>query len=192
MKIERQSNPLASLFRPPEKSPVPDTGPIEIRLVRTSFFTRWPCSVCLGYTEKEEVLAEGPGGLRVCETCLKRGDIDGHLEQSAVALEQEARNTRALIGRLKVPTFAEWQHAGDCCEAEARGCTVEEARADRIKREEKWLGAHLYHELNALGPDEKAHAFEKLSEAEMKAYEDYREARDKHAAERENEEPIPF
>src|SRR5262245_48950523 len=100
-------NPLATIFHQRDERPVPATGPIEIRLVESSFLTRWPCSVCGGTTEKVEVLAEGPGGLRVCEGCLKCGDIDKELEQYAQRLAQEAAATRALIGRLKVPTYAQ-------------------------------------------------------------------------------------
>jgi hypothetical protein len=120
------------------QGPIPETGEIKIKLVRTNVFTRWPCSVCLGCTEKVEVLAEGPGGLRVCERCLKCGDIDGHLEQRAAALEQDAKETRALIGRLKVPTYDEWLHATDCCNADFAGCSVAKARADRLKEEKDW------------------------------------------------------
>ena len=94
--------------------------PISVDLVETNFFTRWPCTVCGGYTEKVAILAEGTQRLsddgecrtvRVCETCLEGGDglgIDDRLDLHARALKGEAALIRSLIGRLKVPTFAEW------------------------------------------------------------------------------------
>ena len=88
------------------------------------------------------MLAEGPGGLRVCERCLQRGDIDGHLEQRALALEEQAKKARALIGRLRVPTYDQWRRAMDWCEADFFGCTVEELRAKRAEYEANhWLAA---------------------------------------------------
>ena len=96
------------------------TEPISVELVETNFFTRYPCTVCGGRTEKVGILAEGTQRLsddgdyrtvRVCETCLEGGDglgIDARLDLHARALEGEAGLVRSLIGRLKVPTFAEW------------------------------------------------------------------------------------
>ena len=93
---------------------------IEIKLRETNFFTRWPCTICGGCTEKVAILAEGTLQLsddgecmtvRVCETCLEGGDglgIDARLDLHAQALEAEAALVRSMIGRLKVPTFAEW------------------------------------------------------------------------------------
>ena len=95
---------------------------IKISLTRTNFLTRWHCHVCGGRTEKDEVLAEGRQDLpnneyrivRVCDQCLRGADglsIDKRLESYARWLEAEADFTRALIGRLEVPTFAEWEAA---------------------------------------------------------------------------------
>ena len=95
------------------------TKTITIELVQTNFFTRHPCTVCGGCTEKVAILAEGKGHffddtssiIRVCETCLceqESGGIDASLDLRARALEAEAERLRDLIGRLKVPTFAEW------------------------------------------------------------------------------------
>ncbi len=90
---------------------------ITINLVDTNFFTRYPCTVCGGCTDKVGILAEGIQPLsddgeyrkiRVCERCLEAGDIDSQLEQHARQLEAEAGLLREMIGRLKVPTFAEW------------------------------------------------------------------------------------
>ncbi len=90
------------------------TEPIAIELVRTSFFTRWPCTVCGGCTEKVGILAEAQdehGTIRVCEICLEKGGIDERLEERAGDLEFQAGLIRKLIGRLKAPTFAEWMTA---------------------------------------------------------------------------------
>ncbi len=96
------------------------TEPISIEMVETNFFTRWPCTVCGGCTEKVAILAEGTQQfsddgevrtVRVCETCLEGGDglgIDARLELRARGLKGQAALTRSLIGRLNVPTFAEW------------------------------------------------------------------------------------
>jgi hypothetical protein len=81
---------------------------IEIKLTITRMLTRWPCHVCGGCTEKVSVLAESECGLRVCEQCLEAGDIDARLEAYAASLERCAAETRALIGRLRVPSFAEY------------------------------------------------------------------------------------
>jgi hypothetical protein len=51
-------------------SDIPTTGPIKVDLVWSGFYTRYPCHVCGGCTDKVAVLAEGPGNLRVCETCI--------------------------------------------------------------------------------------------------------------------------
>lgn len=103
------------------------TDNIKIELTETNFLTRWPCHVCGGTTEKDSVLAEGeqdmpsdglPGRkyrtVRVCHECL-RGDgglsIDQRLENFALRLEAEAALTRAMIGKLQVPSYAEWEAA---------------------------------------------------------------------------------
>ena len=125
---------------------------IEIKLRETNFFTRYPCTVCGGRTEKVGILAEGTQQLsddgetrivRVCETCLEGCDgeslppgfgIDYRLDLRARQLEAEAALVRNLIGQLKVPTFAEW------CKAE-RGYEVravmETTRTSRDEAESK-------------------------------------------------------
>ena len=104
------------------------TDTIKISLTRTNFLTRWHCHVCGGRTEKDEVLAEGkqnlgPGNdgtvrnyrtIRVCDECLKGAEgvsIDQRLENFARVLDTEANLTRAMIGRLQVPSYAEWKAA---------------------------------------------------------------------------------
>jgi hypothetical protein len=91
------------------------TEKIVFRLVRTNVFTRWPCHICGGETEKVPILCESGGetkvGLRICERCLSCRDFDAHLESHAQALEAQAAQTRALIGRIEAPSFAEWKQA---------------------------------------------------------------------------------
>ena len=62
-----------------------------------------------GAPKKVTVWARGHG-LLVCEFCLEAGAvaIDERLERYAAALEATAAATRALIGRLVVPSYAEW------------------------------------------------------------------------------------
>ena len=48
------------------------------------------------------------GPFAVCEKCLKDCQIDERLAIHAQRLEEEARKTRSLIGRLKVPSYEEW------------------------------------------------------------------------------------
>jgi hypothetical protein len=82
---------------------------IELKLVRTNVFTRWECTVCGGYTNKDSVLIEACGYLRVCPLCLKTGNIDERLENHAAFVEGKAEYIRSFIGQLKLPTFAEWE-----------------------------------------------------------------------------------
>jgi hypothetical protein len=90
---------------------IPMSGPIKIKLVTSNFFSRFPCHVCGGRTERVSVHAIGPEGLQVCETCLKAGDIDDRLKQYADRLDEMASLTRELIGRLQVPTYQQWATA---------------------------------------------------------------------------------
>jgi hypothetical protein len=89
---------------------------ITFELAETTVLRRWPCDVCFDCTEKVSVLCEAAdgSGLRVCERCLEgqacdAGFIDRKLSESAHCLECQAKETRALIGRLLVPTFQQWQ-----------------------------------------------------------------------------------
>ena len=90
---------------------------VYIKLVDTSFYTRYPCTVCGGYTEKVSVLAEGRDAdgdtVRVCEQCLEGGKekIDFHLLNHATDLRRYADYVQSLVGNLDVPTFKEWRMA---------------------------------------------------------------------------------
>jgi hypothetical protein len=60
-------------------------------------------------TRGVNVLTESlDGTVRVCEHCLKDGQIDERLAIHAQRLEDEAQKTRSLIDRLKVPSYEEW------------------------------------------------------------------------------------
>lgn len=88
--------------------------PISVEMIATAGYFRLPCTVCGGWTEKNLVAAESrEARVRVCEACLEAGDIDARLLGRADALERRAAQLRTLVGRLKVPTFAEWQAADD-------------------------------------------------------------------------------
>ena len=87
-----------------------DGNKIKIELVKSNTRMRLPCDVCGGCTERVAMVARGHD-LLVCEFCLEAGDIDERLERRATRLEEAADETRALIGRLVVPSYAEWRAA---------------------------------------------------------------------------------
>ncbi len=119
----------------------PKPTAIEIALVEARFLTRWPCTVCGGCTDKVPILAEGEQALsndgefrtvRVCENCLQFGEIDDRLELRARQMEAEAVLLHEMIGRLQVPTFAEWQACCEQYECEWRE-DYEKATGEKIK-----------------------------------------------------------
>ena len=89
--------------------------PVTVRLVPSRFLTRWKCHVCGGHTEKVPILAEvmagEHAGFRVCEACIESRDFDQKLQAHAQELEEYAAVVRSLIGRLRVPTLAEYRAA---------------------------------------------------------------------------------
>lgn len=109
---------------------------IRVNLVRAFGYFRQQCHACGGLTEKVSVLCEGEDEnghtVRVCETCLAEGDIDARILAHVERMERIAANTRALIGRLKVPSYAEWLAACDAVNAEVRA----ERAAEFAKYEE--------------------------------------------------------
>jgi hypothetical protein len=154
------TNPAASFFQDPEddvkKKPIPKSGPVKIVLVRSGFLTRYPCVVCGGCTEKVSVLAEGPGNLRVCETCLKDRKFDHHLKKHAAELEAEAALLRQLFGRLEVPTYKQWCDAVDVNDAEylADNCGMSMELALHVVRD-RWTKATEKKVLATLGMTKK-------------------------------------
>lgn len=50
-------------------------------------------------------------GIIVCERCLQAGDIDARIKWNIDGLTRYAAKLQTLVGRLKVPTFAEWEAA---------------------------------------------------------------------------------
>lgn len=88
---------------------------VKVDLIEGWALIRRYCHVCGGCTWKSPILAEvksGPHeGFRVCESCLKERDFDAKLNAHAQELEAEAADLRGLIGRLDVPTYAEYRRA---------------------------------------------------------------------------------
>ena len=84
-----------------------------VKLVPTWFDARRPCHACGGYTDRVSVLAEVEEGdyrgFRVCETCLKEGNVAKRIKRHAAALEREARDLWDLADRLVVPDYEEWE-----------------------------------------------------------------------------------
>lgn len=97
---------------------------INAELMAAPWQTRHACHACGGQTEKVLALCEVPkshsthAGFRVCETCLKAGDIDARLSRHADALLDLAAELRGLVGRLRVPTYAEWLRAEQSADVE--------------------------------------------------------------------------
>ena len=91
------------------------TEKIKMELVEARAFIRYPCNVCGGCTEKNNVLcecAEGDfEGLRICENCLEAGNIDARLEAHAACLEASAAQVRQLLGRIVAPSYEAWLEA---------------------------------------------------------------------------------
>ncbi len=56
-------------------------------------------------------------GFRVCEKCLKAGDVQQQMLDHADELEQRAKYLRDTASRLQVPTYAEWQYADRVADA---------------------------------------------------------------------------
>jgi len=118
---------------PLEESTETADGKIRMQFCRTNVFTRWPCDVCGGQTEKVEVLCEGKmasgADIRVCEFCLEAGNINERLERHASLLEGDTRFVRGLIGRLLVPSYASWVAANELVEGDGYDDRKTEATA---------------------------------------------------------------
>jgi hypothetical protein len=97
--------------------------PVRVELTSSTSYTRQPCDLCGGHTEKAGVLAEVRegelAGFRTCEACLRRvsegADLDAMLRERADALLAEASvdaaRLRSAVGRLRVPAYRQWVRA---------------------------------------------------------------------------------
>lgn len=110
--------------------------PIVVELVERCGYFRRGCHVCGGHTEKVTVLAEVVSGeyqgMRVCETCLKAGDIDARLAAHADTLEAQAALLREVIGRVKVPSFEDWERKAKQVDDEIAAAYEREAEAVNV------------------------------------------------------------
>jgi len=93
-----------------------DERMIIMQLTRTNVFTRWPCHICGAETEKVAMLCEGDADgtlLRCCEVCIRggQGQLDGRIRNNIASLEQHVEFLRSIVGRVSIPTYAEWQVA---------------------------------------------------------------------------------
>lgn len=109
---------------------------VVFEFVRTNFYTRRTCHLCGGHTEKVDVLTEvkqgAEEGLRVCEQCLRAGTeaVYAKMERHAAWLEQRAADVRGLVGRLELPSYAEWEAEMDKAGAEYRQAMLSEERQE--------------------------------------------------------------
>jgi hypothetical protein len=97
------------------------------------------CHVC-GCTEEVPVAAEatdenGAVILRVCASCLKDGDLDARLATRAAEHEAEAARVRALIGRVKIPCYSDYEAMTERLKvADFAAWTIEKATDDVYRR----------------------------------------------------------
>ena len=84
---------------------------IKVKLVETDPFTSEVCTVCgFRIPASHGFIGEvGSPAISVCAACLQSGEIDQRLEAHAVELLKRAEWLKSLVGRLDVPTYAEWQ-----------------------------------------------------------------------------------
>jgi hypothetical protein len=115
---------------------------IELKFVRTNFFTRWPCTFCGGETEKVAILCEGEG-LRACEQCLEAGQgrLDERLQETADACEVHAKALRGLIGRVKIPTYEAWRTVEDADHGEDREAAQAQLTEEEAESSAAWEAA---------------------------------------------------
>jgi len=98
-----------------------NTGMIKIELGNVMGF-RQRCTLCGSMTEKCEVQATahvtadfGPCIIRVCPECIKAGPdmIEWRIRKAIASHESWIAFLQSLIGRVELPTFAEWQAHGE-------------------------------------------------------------------------------
>jgi hypothetical protein len=97
-----------------------NTEKIKFQFVDESAYTGFPCNVCEGSTDNDivlcEVVTDGQNddlqwrfaGTRICESCLKHGDVDSILKTTAETQERTAKLKRELIGNVALPTAEEY------------------------------------------------------------------------------------
>ena len=90
--------------------------PTVMKLTNTTCYTRWPCSICGGHTEKVAILCEDTAdpqkvSVRVCETCLEKtaGEREEMLQKHIAFLSRRVEYLKSLSA--VVPTYSEWQVA---------------------------------------------------------------------------------
>lgn len=86
---------------------------VKVELTETGMYTRRRCHACGGQTEKVSILAEVPegadfGGFRVCEECLRSGDVARRIRQHAADLHFKADELLSLAPRLEVPSWRDY------------------------------------------------------------------------------------
>lgn len=88
---------------------------IKFELETTNFYTRWPCHICGGNTEKTAILCESKEGpfklTRICERCLKHRNFDERLKKNIQGLREFADVLETMAGRIEAPTYKQWQDA---------------------------------------------------------------------------------
>jgi hypothetical protein len=89
---------------------------IVVELTRTPDLIRWPCDACGGSTEKVPVLAEvirgEHKGFRVCEECLKSGDVKAEISRHVERLGKGIAYLKGLLRcKWTLPTYDAWLHA---------------------------------------------------------------------------------
>ena len=88
-------------------------APRQSSSARANGYFRRKCFWCPGYSDGVDTLTkvelsfvgEKPFKVLVCEDCLKAGDIDKRLKDCIEHLEDHAEILRAMIGKLKVPSY---------------------------------------------------------------------------------------
>ena len=99
---------------------------VKFEFVEVHYFTRYPCHVCGGCTDKVNILCEvktgQDKGMRICEQCLQAGkeQVDARLqahakelEKGAVHMRSMARYMRTLVGCLEIPTYEALEKANE-------------------------------------------------------------------------------
>ena len=103
---------------------------VKVTLERPLCHTHWPCAICGGWTEKDDVVAtfldpENPeesqvspdtsGECFVCDDCLKVGDtaVPAEFRKRAAILEENAAELRRIADTYSwsLPSYEAWRAA---------------------------------------------------------------------------------